>query len=359
MLYLNVGAMVICVITVVCWGGEEVEEANRRAADEASMLHVAEALRQQDVAITFYGKVVDQADRPVDSAEVVGSITYFVPNAAKLFGETRAVVVQSDSQGCFKIGGITGRNLYIKNIAREGYEFKPVENPVGLYRYGSKHETYVPDPLNPVTFHVRKKGPGEFMMQERSVDILFMLRHSGKGMGHDFIQQRHISNVEKMGGDAGYVFDMKVTATFNAKDSTWEVMLAPGDVNGGLLLSDQLLYEAPADGYQPEYAFTAERRKAFKAKYIYLKSREPAIFTRIEIVGIAADDQKFRLTGQSVTNPYGERNLEQATDLPYEVEQKLWDEVQAAFRENRRPVKPDLSQVLRDYKEERNKAIDK
>jgi len=56
-----------------------------------------------------------------------------------------------------------------------------------------------------------------------------------------------------------------------------------------------------------------------------------------------------------VTNPYGDRNLEQATDLPYEVTKQLTDEVKAAFRQNKRPVKPDLPKLIEEVKEKAEK----
>ena len=89
------------------------------------------------------------------------------------------------------------------------------------------------------------------------------------------------------------------------------------------------------------------------AKYIYLKSRNPPIFTRIEIEQVNANKSFFRFSGKSVTNPYGDRNLEEAVDVPYEVARYLADEVKSAFSQNKRPTKPNLSMLI---KEAKNKA---
>ena len=142
---------------------------------------------------------------------------------------------------------------------------------------------------------------------------------------------------------------------FDPNSATWSVMLSPGGTNGGIIATHQLLYEAPRDGYQPEYAFTPEDRKPVKAKYVYLRSRDPAIYTRFEIEYINANKEFFRLSGKSMTNPYGDRNLEQATDLPYEVTQQLTDEARAALRKNKYPVKPDLPKLIKAAKKKAKK----
>ncbi|MFH0778401.1 MAG: hypothetical protein V2A71_07190, partial [Candidatus Eisenbacteria bacterium] len=62
-----------------------------------------------------------------------------------------------------------------------------------------------------------------------------------------------------------------------------------------------------------------------------------------------------RLRGKAVTNPYGDRNLEQATDLPYEVTKQLTDEAKTSFRQNKRPSKPDLPKLVKEAKEKAEK----
>lgn len=203
---------------------------------------------------------------------------------------------------------------------------------------------------------LRKKGETAFLLREGTLNFQILETQSGKVIGYDFVQRGPIRNVANPAGDdAARVCDFQVKATFNTNDATWAVVLSPGNTNGGIIVSEQLLYEAPDSGYQPEYAFTPEDRKPVKAKYVYLKSRDPAIFTRLEIEHINANKDFFRLSGKSVTNPYGDRNLEQATDLPYEVTKQLSDDAKAAFRQNKRPTKPDLPKLVKEAKEKAEK----
>ena len=331
---------------------ETAREKTEREAAENKMMRMEEKLRQQDVAIRFFGKVQDQDSQPVEGAEVVLHVTQFSPNMEKLFGATKEVRVKTDAQGCFTVSHEKGRSLYVKEIQREGYAFAPRENPIGEYRYAGEGQTFMPDQANPVAFRMRKTGTTAFLLTDRSVDVQFRVAESGKVLGFDFVQRGPIRNVvNPTGDDAVRVCDLQVKATFNTNDATWAVVLSPGNTNGGIIVSEQLLYEAPDAGYQPHYTFTPEDRKPVKAKYVYLMSRDPAIYTRLEIEHINANKDFFRLSGKSVTNPYGDRNLEQATDLPYEVTKQLTDEAKTAFRQNQRPPKPDLPKLVKEAKD--------
>ena len=173
---------------------------------------------------------------------------------------------------------------------------------------------------------------------------------TGKVLGYDFVRKSPIRDViSPFGEDAECFPDLQVTATFDATSTTWQVTLSPGGTKGGIMVSDQLLYEAPADGYGPSYSFVPEDRGDLKDKYVYLKSRDPAIYTRLEIDYINANSEFFRLNGKAVTNPYGERNLEAATDLPIEIKAQLMEEVRAAFRANQRPTRPDLPKLIQEF----------
>jgi hypothetical protein len=331
---------------------ETAREKTEREAAENKMTRMEEKLKQQDVAIRFYGKVQDQVGQPVEGAEVVLHVTRFSPNMEKLFGETKEVRVKTDSQGRFTVSQEKGRSLYIKEIQREGYDFSPKQNPVGEYRYAGESKTFMPDQANPVVFRMRKTGTTVFLLRDQSLDFQFRVTESGKAIGYDFVQRGRIKDVaRRVGDDAERICDLQVKATVNTNDDTWAVVLSPGNTNGGIIVSEQLLYEAPDIGYQPEYTFTPEDRKPVMAKYVYLKNRDPAIYTRLEIEHVNANKEFFRLSGKSVTNPYGDRNLEQATDLPYEVTKQLADDAKASFCHNKRPVQPDLPKLVKEAEE--------
>lgn len=310
-------------------------------------------IKSAEAIIEFYGQVLDQFSEPVEGAIVIINVDQatLLPTAPLSFR------VITDAKGAFEVDGrmerIRGSSISIKTIEREGYEmqFAPGEKRGFDYRKYNPNR-FTPNKANPVIFHMRKKAVNPaFLFQEMSLKFQIPAAESGKIIGFDFVQRGPIRDVDApKGDDASRVTDIQIKATFDTNDATWAVVLSPGNTNGGILVSEQLLYEAPDTGYQPEYTFTPEDRKPVKAKYVYLKSRDPAIYTRLEIEHINANKDFFRLNGKSGTNPYGERNLEQATDLPYEVTKQLTDEAKASFRQNKRPVKPDLPKLVREAK---------
>ena len=332
-------------------GAETGRDKIECEADVNYLMRMAEIFRRLDVDIRFYGKVQDQFDQPVEGAEVVLHITAFSPNVEELFGQTKEVLVKTGSQGRFTVTNQKGHSIYIDAIRKTGYAFSVMQNSEE-YRFSGEDQNFTPNQADPVIFRVRKKGPTVFLLEDRYLEFYIPVAESGKVISYDFVQRRSIRNVANPAGDeAALVADLQVKATFNTNDTTWTVILSPGGTNGGIIVSDQLLYEAPDSGYQAEYTFRLEDRKPPKAKYVYLKTRDPAVYTCYEIEYINVNKEFFRLSGKSVTNPYGDRNLEPETDLPYKGTKQLTDEAKNAFRQNKRPEKPDLSRLLKEKKD--------
>lgn len=339
---------------------EAAQEKVRRASGEKKVERMKEDLQGRDMAVHFYGKVLDQSGRPVEGADVVLLATQFRPDAKVFFSRIKELRVQTNSQGCFMVSEDKARSLSVKDMQKEGYEFSLADNPCEVYEYAGPSKRFVPDQDNPVIFHMRKKGLATFLLESNNMTIQVPPAKSGKAVICDFVQRRKlIEGDKKSRATANLVCDLQIKAAFNANDATWAVTLSPGTPNGGIIVSEQMLYEAPETGYQAEYTFTPEDGKPVKAKYIYVRSRDPAIYTRIEIEDIGANKQFFDLLARYVTNPYGDRNLEQATNLPFEVMKPLADDVEAAFGQNKRPARPDLPKMIKEAKDKAEKARQK
>ncbi len=325
------------------------------------MLRMKEVLRKQDMDIVFYGKVLDQYNMPVEGASVDIQITQFSPAMDELFGKAKSVNIQTDVAGSFVLKGEKGRSVYIKGVSKTGYEYIRSQNGNNAFVYsvreGVIQRPFTPAKDSPVIFRLRKQGEPTFCLEVRYWDSQVLMKDSGRLRGYDFIRQEPLRDLAKpVLNDEVLVCDLQVKATLNTNDIMWTVILSPGDTDGGILVSEQLLYEAPDVGYQPEYTFTPQDRKPVAAKYVYIKSRDPAIYTRLEIEHINANERFFRISGKSVTNPYGDRNLEQATDLPYEVTKQLTDETKTAFRQSKRPPKPDIRKLIKEAKDKVDKG---
>ena len=302
--------------------------------------------KAEESEIVFYGKIVDPYNKPV----VGGRVEVNVPTPTGYLQEkARKCQVQSDEEGRFEVSkksfglnALKGTSLRVDVIGKDGYGYIPGTDPKRCFSYrNGDADKLVPDPNNPIVFHLRKiEGEATFLLVEPYLELRVDVADSGSAIGYDMIKGVLRVGPDLVAGGDRDECDLKVTAVYVTNSATWSVTLAPGDANGGIVASAQLLYEAPDAGYQAEYAFIPKDRETAEAKYVYLKSRDPAIYTRLEIKGINANGRFFRLFGRAATNPYGDRNLEPMEGLSYEEAKRLTDEVKAAFQQHKRPSRP-------------------
>ena len=328
----------------------------QKVADAVWRNMVVQGYHAEEGKVLFYGRVVDQFTNPVVEANVEVSVPVVNLLGAMSY-DKRTLKTGKDgnfevSSRTYGVSELKGHDLYIEKITKDGYggNWYNGSNSGFSFALGNR---FRPDPQHPVIYQLRKKlEPEVFLFHETDLNLELRTAASGWTLGYDFISRHRLDDIKRLVFDYQPVFpDLKLKATFNTSDATWTVVLSPGNTNGGIIASEQLLYEAPETGYQTEYVFTPEDHpKPVKKPHIYLKSREPAIYTRIDIRSINANKEFFRLSGKSVTNPYGERNLERATDLPWEVTKQLTDEVKSAFRADKRPSPPDLPKLIKEAK---------
>jgi len=135
---------------------------------------------------------------------------------------------------------------------------------------------------------------------------------------------------------------------------------------GGVLLSDKILYEAPAQGYQMEVsALFSDQNRAKRLPFaeqrfwLFIKSNEPTIYSMLDVVfdGTVSPANGIvpSIRFETVVNPYGERNFEEETELDYTVRKQLETEARISLRESKRPSKPDLPELIKEAKEKAEK----
>lgn len=111
--------------------------------------------------INFYGKVVDQDDKPVSGASVKFSWT---DQSQKGSSQSET---SSDAQGNFTLENQKGRVLLV-TVKKPGYYTAKQENQDAFDYAGFWEKTYYePDARNPVIFHLRKKGDAENLLAGR------------------------------------------------------------------------------------------------------------------------------------------------------------------------------------------------
>lgn len=316
-------------------------------------------IKSHDVRIDFYGQVLDQQGRPVEGADVLIHLKSYNP-VVEYYTEVKDIHTKTDKQGRFSISGKTGSNIFIPRIQKPGYQYSWPQVRNSFQYAGDGDILFIPDPNHPIIFRMRKMGESTFLLRSGGY-FGFHSHDSDTEMGLDLIEGIKLDGqiYKTLQFNNKPVFpDLKVKATFDKKNQTWSVIIFAGTPDGGIFVSDELLYEAPIEGYQSSYAFSIhipiDKLKPEKSKYIYYHSREPTIYSRLEIEDIHnVNEDHIDFGGKGVTNPYGDRNLEQANGIPGEVEIKLEKEVKTAFGQNRRPSKPDLPKLVQEWEKNR------
>ncbi|MCX6875376.1 MAG: carboxypeptidase-like regulatory domain-containing protein [Verrucomicrobia bacterium] len=130
-----------------------------RISDDNSRLRTM--LLESNVAIEFYGRVIDPNGTPLKGAKVSFRVL-MGGDLQPLLGLQRrdGGIVYSGDDGSFRIMDMKGMNLNITTIELEGYR-ESTGGTCRNYAYGSGSVLHYPDPASPV----------EFMLIDRKVPI--------------------------------------------------------------------------------------------------------------------------------------------------------------------------------------------
>lgn len=322
-----------------------------------------------DGEIEFYGRVVDHRGFPVKGVSILVSLRRFGYNLRWFNSKSGKFHIKTDINGYFTIMKNTGFGLSFYEFKKNGYEFIHDDVPISFNFQKNTTGIHRPDPNNPVTYRMRKKGEETYIVRPNGrVDCFrYDAKESGSRKAYDFIIGSNIPEHQfdnPMAGHVPLVIDLKTKAVYNPKSNKWRIELSPGNPDGGILVSPEKLYVAPEAGYMPSLIIEPDdfigrfdlesndkpRHLSKGHVYIYLKSRTPAIYSRFVITHILMDEKSIEMSASGyATNPYGDRNLEAATDLPSAIRDKLWQEVRDCYINGRRPQKPNLPKMIEDF----------
>jgi hypothetical protein len=247
--------------------------------------------------INFYGRVVDESNQPVAGASVDYTWSTLAANG------TLTKHGESDASGVFSIHE-TGKRIGI-TVSKESY-YTPPSEKLRTYEYANPGDgLFTPDPANPVTFHLRKKGQGENLIHGLK---LFGSRVDGTLSYVDLIEAKNKLTPQ------GDLTVRCVRSERNAeKRFDWTFTL--GVPEGGLIEStNEFDFVAPESGYQPEDRishrasdpdWTGQEKHKF-----FMKSQNGQHYARIEITIIPDYSQNAAYDLEWYLNPNGSRNLE-------------------------------------------------
>ncbi len=250
--------------------------------------------------INFYGRVVDESNNPVMGANI-----HFNWNGMSQTGNTEADTV-SDGNGFFSLTGEQGKYLFV-TVGKEGYYSSGNAKGAGFQYANPADGLFTPDAVNPVVFHLRKKGEGADLITSRngmSADLQIHVPRDATPIEVDFFQQKT--------GDSGQMQVAEIKPDFKSwKQATnWSFQLnIPG--GGFIEENDEFPFMAPEDGYQPFVSFNFQKDQPDWAtgisKSYYIEFGTPPRFGWLHVqTGISYGGAILTYA----INPDGSRNLE-------------------------------------------------
>lgn len=349
----------------------------------------AKILKERDRSFKFYGKVVDQFNDPVPGATVVMKGSYF-KLTADLYSGTKTIEVKTDAKGAFSFTS-KGSTLLLDNIIKPGYEFMPQANPktsfdvAGIYPpiIGEKKEPFISDVSAPYIFKLRQRGQAEYLYNHRFIarffpdkEMQFRLKLLGSwidewGFDHkrptskmslhkEVLRYRRrgieipprLKAYEQKPEEEG---DVEVTGKFSGGEKKYEVRFTFLGTDGGVLLKDELVYEAPTDGYKSEVVLTIPFNKDIKdEECLCIKGEGGETYSRLTIRVFSCTEKMLSLEMALFTNPAGSRHLEYHYKV-IEAEKKRRKERGERFRKIRNDAVEKYRAETKAKKERRNK----
>jgi hypothetical protein len=313
--------------------------------------------------IDFWGKIVDFDGNPVPDAIVVISVRNF-DSVADVFFSSKKHELKTDSKGLFEFQG-KGMSVSIREISKAGYEYKYefLETSHFDYTYktisrGIQNVPFKPDPDAPFTFKIRKRGTVEYLwtnslygrfskVESVPVEVVLLARWADEyGIYHGTLDKRgkgyrtyDENGKYRSGGRGTPPKQLHTSCQFNEDYSAFDLTFQYLGDNGGLIVSDEMLYEAPSDGYFPEVHISNPMKEIQpnfdrpvnlhgKKKYLYVKGlyESEVFYSRIELELYTQShepqnphqsdsDVHVIVRGKIYTNPAGSRWLEYKDDF--------------------------------------------
>jgi len=287
----------------------------------------------------IYGRVVDQFGEPVVGAEVIMEWRQFTLD---LYMKTKSDTVTTDGSGRFvyKISG--GVWPIVSNIDCDGYELIRVQNSVMKLHYEKQQEVLaLTTPSNPVILKLRKRGEATLLLNR---DFIYFDATARSNQLHniDLVFMRR-----ELSSDAQIYKDIQTEITYIPSNSSWMVKYRATNNADGLIVSDEILYTAPDTGYQKEVVLINPTNPL----HIYLRSRNPVIFSRIDAKHVSWQLDpypEYRISIDILTNPYGSRNLEYDVryEKEWEIKERLVNEAKSFLARKQYPPIPDLDALI-------------
>lgn len=268
-----------------------------------------EIARQSNKPIQFFGLVLDQDGNPIPDVRVtleVRTAKEVTPGA--IYDLFEHPVLFTGADGRFTLTDAKGALLGVQALEKAGYEPSEKAFRKSYWYWRDPSQVFHPDADRPEIFRMWRKAGAEKLVR--------------KGIGHAIPYDGTPTSFDLMDGRVVATDgDLRVTLVRNPQQIQWgqrnyEWTMTVEALDGGLIASsDEQMYRAPAEGYQPRVVvhMPAHDPKWSDSKdvAVYLKLRGGKCYGRAELKFMVGSDRPatpFSIT--SFINPSGSRNLE-------------------------------------------------
>ncbi len=263
-------------------------------------------MESKNVEIRFYGKVVDQDEKPLAGVTVKASArTWEMKNPFEPVGKNRYDSKVTGPDGLFTFTSFYGDALDLDSIAKTGYIL--TKRTPKSYLYGPLDDHYIPNSLVPVVFHMWRTN-GSVPLYE--VRFQMSIPQDGTILSFDLRRNKRVTLPTE---DT----DLRITLNQHAPPGQrnartpfdWSFVLEVPD--GGVIeTQDEFLYLAPEQGYQPKWSVDYPKDVApWKARRVvsfYLHNRAGQQYGQLTMdFRPEAGDRTGYLAVQGYLNPNG------------------------------------------------------
>jgi len=330
-----------------------------------------EAVKRDEVPISFYGKVIDQDGQPVADAQVRISITHYSLNGPLPGLGLKTIMVKTNQDGFFEIENGRGWEVNISRIVKDGYEFTPLDMKRSghgdPFMYGSKYvNPHIPDKSKPVVYRIHKIGPTAFLLMGNGQ---LVVRPDEKVVVGEISKDRLFynpnyytdrrDNSEKFPGFA-------VSGTLAKDTRDWVLTFKGKHPNDTVILLNDFVYQAPENGYQPSAELKASlqpsdvpgREPQYPGRLeacLIVRSGNPVTYTRVNLEIYLRDANRCDISYDMTLNPYGVRTFEldkRTHDKEGRISSILGVQAIQALCNGQLPPKPDIDKLIEQAKAE-------
>ena len=334
----------LCVVYIFFFGYVSLATEDHQTVGQKKRDSIIEGLKKKQIHV--YGKVLDQMNNPVSDAEVMIHWERFSTKTVPM--QKRWLKADENGNWDFKTEAVY---LNVWEAKKGGYIFSRAQQDGSLN--SDDIDNNLTSPANRFVLRLHKL-----------IDPTFLVNQEGRlaratteipiAISFDIFREKIMpTSATNNRSNNEFYSDLEIRVEKRDVGDSWRVSYRALGDNGGLIVTNALLFEAPSMGYAQDCVLVGKRDKDFP-RYLYLRSRTPAVYTRFNIHYSLRPDSCV-LSYELWSNPYGSRSLEYDENLKslWRLREKLTKEARSEFGKGKRPPKPNIKALIKAEKEKK------